>query len=148
VRRKIDGVSATLFSAFECSDDGLAYFRKMFWLINSFRQTCLRFRIARKILGLDETFDRDAVFGVVCFALDIVDRMSSGTALDVVDESTRLEAQAVAFGAARPIFKRQSKNVAFGSDVSGFTTSSFNSDPVGARQRHLRAIYRSRANTL
>lgn len=132
----------------ECSDDGLAYFRKMFWLINSFRQTCLRFRIARKILGLDETFDRDAVFGVVCFALDIVDRMSSGTALDVVDESTRLEAQAVAFGAARPIFKRQSKNVAFGSDVSGSTTSSFNSDPVGARQRHLRAIYRSRANTL
>merc|ERR1712118_602462 len=131
----------------ECSDDGLTYFRKMFWLINSFRQTCLRFRIARKILGLDETFDRDAVFGVVCFALDIVDRMSSGTALDVVDESIRLEAEAVAFGATRPCFNRGAE-VVFGSVRREGMQSGFNSDPVGAKQRHLRAVYRSRAKSL
>jgi hypothetical protein len=104
----------------------------------------------RKVLGLDETFDRDAVFGVVCFALDIVDRMATGTTLDVVDESTRLEAEAVAFGATRPCFNRGSK-VVFGSvhlDNTRSPTSGFNSDPVGAKQRHLRAVYRSRANTL
>lgn len=106
----------------------------------------------RKILGLDETFDRDAVFGVVCFALDIVDRMSSGTTLEVVDESTRLEAEAVSLGATRPLFGRGTE-VVFGSARLGAAgtpveRSAFNSDPVGAKQRHLRAIYRNRANTL
>jgi hypothetical protein len=132
----------------EASEDGLAYFRSMFWLISSFHHPCLRFRIVRKVLGLDETFDRDAVFGVVCFALDIVDRMSSGTTLDVVDESTRLEAEAVAFGSTRPCFNTGSK-VVFGSvRVENTSRTGFNSDPVGAKQRHLRAVYRSRANTL
>jgi hypothetical protein len=134
----------------EEAQDGLSYFRSMFWLISSFHRPCLRFRIVRKVLGLDETFDRDAVFGVVCFALDIVDRMSSGTTVDVVDESTRLEAEAVAFGATRPCFNRGSE-VVFGSisrDGVRSKTSGFNSDPVGAKQRHLRVVYRSRANTL
>jgi hypothetical protein len=130
-------------TSLESSEDGLSYFRRLFWLINSLHHPCLRFRVMRKILGLDETFDRDAVFGVVCFALDIVDRMSFGTALDVVDESTRLEAEAVSFGATRPCFNRGSE-VLFGSA----RPPTFNSDPVGAKQRHLRAIYRSRAKTL
>jgi hypothetical protein len=133
----------------ESSQDGLAYFRSLFWLISSFHRPCLRFRIVRKVLGLDETFDRDAVFGVVCFALDIVDRMSSGATLDVVDESTRLEAEAVAFGATRPCFRRGTEAV-FGSsrrDIMQSSTSGFNSDPVGAKQRHLRAVYRTRSKT-
>ena len=55
------------------------------------------------MLGLDESFSREIVYGVVCLASDIVERMALGAAaapgaplsleskLDGYDEATRLE---------------------------------------------------------
>lgn len=111
------------------ASDGTTYTQQLRAIVAELRHPCLRLTILQQVLGLDESFSRDIVFGVVCLAHDIVDEMSHaslpsrGAPSDfvAVDEAIRLEADEV-YGVRR---RRCS-------------------DPLGAERRKYRVIYNGR----
>uniref|UniRef100_A0A7S4BMW9 Uncharacterized protein n=2 Tax=Chrysotila carterae TaxID=13221 RepID=A0A7S4BMW9_CHRCT len=67
--------------------DGLQYISMLYELVSRLHRPCLRLRVLQQVLGLDERFSREIVFGVVCLAHDIVDRMETpeANALDAAN---------------------------------------------------------------
>mmetsp|Transcript_13538 Transcript_13538/g.23867 ORF Transcript_13538/g.23867 Transcript_13538/m.23867 type:complete len:583 (-) Transcript_13538:223-1971(-) len=104
------------------------FFRQLYDLVNSLHSPNMRFRQLRRVLGLDERFDRKVVHGIVCFAYDIL-LPEAGSAFGV-DEATRLEAEEVGSTAT--------------TEVLGVATpQKFSSDPLGMQQRKCRVRYRA-----
>lgn len=117
--------------------DGLAYTSMLYELVANLHRPCLRMRMLREVLGLDERFSRDITFGVVCLAFDIVETMARGAPqppaahgldLDGFDEGTRLEADTLFASLAPPAHAAAIRP----------------SDPVGAERRSHRVLCDSR----
>ncbi|CAE7216885.1 unnamed protein product [Symbiodinium natans] len=112
------------------AEDGDAYVRELCEVVHALRSPCLRFRILRDVVGLDDRFSRNVVHAIVCFAFDIfVPRARSAFE---VDEATRLEVEE-----SERIFRRPSREI-----LGVETPELFTADPLGLQPRLSRAQYR------
>ena len=113
--------------------DGVEYVTMLYALVSQLRRPCLRLRMLRQVLGLDERFSIAVIHAVACLAVDIVEDIADGggggsgaTDLESFDEATALEAEA-RLGPPqneRLRLRRPSASV----------------DPLGEDSRHLRAM--------
>jgi len=112
------------------AEDGEAYVRELCEVVHALRSPCLRFRILRDVVGLDDRFSRNVIHAIVCFAFDIfVPRVRSAFE---VDEATRLEVEE-----SERIFRRPSREI-----LGVETPELFSADPLGLQPRLSRAQYR------
>ena len=113
--------------------DGVEYVTMLYALVSQLRQPCLRLRMLRQVLGLDERFSIAVIHAVACLAVDIVEDIADGgggaAARRTSSPSTRRRRSRRRRGSAR---RRTSR--------LRLRRPSASVDPLGEDSRHLRAM--------
>ncbi|CAJ1404453.1 unnamed protein product [Effrenium voratum] len=111
--------------------DGESYIRELYEVVHALRSPCLRFRMLRQVVGLDERFSRNVLHAIVCLVYDIF--VPRAVSAFEVDEAIGLEAAED----SGSLLRRPSREI-----LGVETPENFSSDPLGVETRLFRAQYR------